>query len=216
MKGRVSPAGLSRTQSAVANLAGVWQRFQSSEICIFMRALCAWPQGIGSACPSSRYLARAMAREAAQVRDGLIVELGAGTGAVTRALLDQGIAPDRLVVIERSALLVAHLREKFPDIRIVEGDAAHLHQILDRLGFGPGHVGAVISSLPLRSLPAATVVRIGQALDRVLSAGTLFVQFTYSIGAEEVGWRYTAHCLRSCMVWRNIPPARVNSFAWGC
>ncbi len=216
MIGQASAASGRRKHFASKYWTEAWTRFASRDICLFARALCAWPRGTGAACPSSRHLARTMAREAARAGSGLIVELGAGTGAVTRALLAQGIAPDRLVVVERSALLAAHLREKFPDVCVVQGDAARLGASFAHLGLDPSEVTAVISSLPLRSLPAATVARIGLELDRLLAEGTLFVQFTYSLRAEEVGWGHTARCVRSRTVWRNVPPARVNSFAWGC
>lgn len=216
MKGRASSARHSIKRLAVKCGAPLYRRFLSTDFCLFARALCKSPRGTGSACPSSRYLARTMAREAARAPRGLIVELGAGTGVVTRALLEQGIAADRLIVIERSPLLAAHLRKKFPQVRIVEGDAAHLGRLLAGLGLASADVTAVVSSLPLKSLPPTAVARIGRELDRVLPEGTLFVQFTYSLRAEEVGWRHTARCVRSRTVWRNVPPARVNSFAWGC
>ncbi|ANB72670.1 hypothetical protein AYM40_10030 [Paraburkholderia phytofirmans OLGA172] len=57
---------------------------------------------------------------------GLVVELGAGTGAVIQALLDHGIQADRLLIIERSAALVTHLRSRFPRLRIIQGDAGTL------------------------------------------------------------------------------------------
>ncbi|MDA8390630.1 MAG: methyltransferase domain-containing protein [Gammaproteobacteria bacterium] len=216
MKDRKSRTGHNLKRWAAKYGAPVYRHLLSADFSLFVRALCASPRGTGSACPSSRYLARTMAREAVRAKPGLVVELGAGTGVVTRALLEQGITPDHLVVIERSPLLAAHLREKFPHVRIIEGDAARLGQLLAGRGLAAADVTAVVSSLPLKSLPAISVARIGRELNRVLPAGTLFVQFTYSLRAGEVGWRHTARCVRSRTVWRNVPPARVNSFAWGC
>ena len=65
-------------------------------------------------CPSGMPLARSMAAFAPRKGDGLVVELGAGTGTVTRQLLDAGIAPRRLVVVEQSPVMVSLLRERFP------------------------------------------------------------------------------------------------------
>jgi phosphatidylethanolamine/phosphatidyl-N-methylethanolamine N-methyltransferase len=62
--------------------------------------------------------------------DGLIVEVGAGTGVVTQALLDRGIVAHRLLINENSPLLFAHLRQRFPHINVLLGDAALLASII--------------------------------------------------------------------------------------
>src|SRR5512143_2865500 len=82
------------------------------------------PSAVGAIWPSSRRLAKNVASRVPVSGDGLVIELGGGTGVVTHALLQRGIAPGRLVVIERSAVFVRHLRKRFPDVQIVHGDAA--------------------------------------------------------------------------------------------
>ncbi len=183
-----------------------------SDWALFVKALCRGPQSIGAACPSSRYLADYVAAQAVMSSDGYVVELGAGTGVVTAALLARGLAADRLIVVEKSALLAAHLRARFPKVLILEGDAA---QLADLLGQRAQDVSAVVSSLPLKSLPKMTVARIGNEIDRILPRGGLFIQFTYSLGCRALDWAHDVTCLHSHMIWRNLPPARVNVFAWG-
>ncbi|MHB8253013.1 MAG: class I SAM-dependent methyltransferase [Acidiferrobacter sp.] len=183
-----------------------------ADLRLFTRALCSGPQAVGAACPSSRHLADYMAAQAVTSGNGYIVELGAGTGVVTAALLAHGLAPERLIVVEKSALLAEHLRVRFPHVTVLEGDAA---QLVTLLGWRAKRVSTVVSSLPLKSLPKMTVDRIGSELDTILPKGATFIQFTYSLRCQAIDWAQDLTCLHSRTIWRNVPPARVNVFAWG-
>src|SRR3546814_8697364 len=66
---------------------------------IFIQEFITRPGTIGAICPSSRFLAKHMALEVPRADDGLVIELGGGTGVITQALLDQGVAPEKLMVI---------------------------------------------------------------------------------------------------------------------
>ena len=66
----------------------------------FLKTLVASPRLTGAVAPSGRALARAMAAAAGSPSQGLIVELGPGTGPVTQALIEAGVAPERLVLVE--------------------------------------------------------------------------------------------------------------------
>ncbi|MHB1672290.1 MAG: class I SAM-dependent methyltransferase [Acidiferrobacter sp.] len=195
---------------------GVFKRIGEAlfpaDLRLFARAICSGPQAVGAACPSSRHLADYMASQAVAASKGFIVELGAGTGVVTASLLAHGVAPERLIVVEKSALLAAHLRERFPDVTILEGDAADLANLL---GWRAQRVSTVVSSLPLKSLPKSTVDQIGSALDAIMPKGATFIQFTYSLRCRAIDWAQQITCLHSHTIWRNVPPARVNVFAWG-
>src|SRR3546814_16444921 len=105
-----------------------------------------------------------MAREVAHYKDGLIIELGPGTGVVTKALLKQGVAPERLLVVEYSNRFVQRLRKQFPHVTIVHGNAADLCQIVPK----GVKVSAIVSSLPLCSLPEAVTQSIVQQWQRLL------------------------------------------------
>src|SRR3546814_14318976 len=87
------------------------------------------PGMIGAVCSSSRYLAAEIAHMVPS-GDGLVVELGAGTGMVTQALLEHGISPRRLIIVERSEGFVAHLRHRFPEATVIHGDAANLCELI--------------------------------------------------------------------------------------
>lgn len=176
----------------------------------FAREMLAGPRAIGAVCPSSPQLARAMAGELDTIHDGLVLELGAGTGSITHALLQQGIAPGRLVAVERSAALVAHLRKRFPAIRVIEGDAAQLRKLL---GDDADRVQAVVSGLPFRSLPRPVVQQISQQIRYLLPENGFFVQFTYDLRAPSVCCKDKAlRNERTRIIWNNLPPARVDTF----
>src|SRR3546814_8261456 len=91
-----------------------------------------------------------MALEVPRADDGLVIELGGGTGVITQALLDQGVAPEKLMVIEYSNQFVQKLRTRFSNLNIVHGNAADLCQLVPQ----NQKVSAIVSSLPLCSLPA--------------------------------------------------------------
>ena len=91
---------------------------------LFLRELVAQPGTVGAICASSPRLAARMAALVDAQQPGLVVELGGGTGVITAALLAHGIAPARLVVVEQSAALADHLRRRFPDVCVLQGDAA--------------------------------------------------------------------------------------------
>jgi len=167
------------------------------------------PLQMGAIVPSSDRLA---GRMAAQVGDSpnLVVELGAGTGAVTRALLTRGIPATSLIAVERDERLAAQLTQRFPRLKVLNGDAGRLRQLLGRRLDRP--VDAVVSSLPLLSLPGITRARAVVEAFAVLRPGGRFIQFTY--GPRPPIPESAAHSLgvigqRAGLVLRNLPPATV-------
>jgi phosphatidylethanolamine/phosphatidyl-N-methylethanolamine N-methyltransferase len=168
------------------------------------------PFEIGAVAASSGPLARAMARQVKPSRPGLVVELGAGTGAITEALLDAGIAPERLVIVERHPRLHDLLQQRFPAATVIQGDAAHLRELLAARGLRG--VRAVVSGLPLLAMGEAQQKAIVGAAIQVLSPGGRLVQFSYGPACpipqklrRELGVR--ARSVAN-VLW-NLPPARV-------
>lgn len=174
----------------------------------FLRELMSNPREMGAVWPSSRTLARRIAQAVPwEDKKGKIVELGGGTGVITEALLDRGIPPERLIVIERASILADLLRERFPRVKIIEGDAAQLTTLLEE----EEEVAVVVSGLPLRSLPPRVVATIIREVSDLLKPGGLLVQFTYHLLPQHsLSQRFTA--VSSRLVWGNIPPARVGMF----
>ena len=176
---------------------------------VFARELLANPRAVGAACPSSRWLARKMARSLPRHVEGLVLELGAGTGSITAALLRRGVSPQQLIVIERSPVLAAYLRRRFPGVRVIQGDAARLVELIPFQGM---RIGAVVSSLPLRSLPADTVKSILSQLESVLGPDALFIQYTYALRTAGTAFPPRFRQAASRIVWRNLPPARIQVY----
>lgn len=176
---------------------------------VFLQELCARPGAIGAICPSSPYLARRMAQQVPE-GDGIVVELGGGTGVITRALLDHGVPPQRLIVIELSSSFVQRLRDRFPDVRIVHGSAADLAQLIPQ----GEPIRAIVSSLPLCSLPAPISHAILDQWRILLNDDGVAVQFTYNL--RRPGWRDSlrAQEIRSTVVWANLPPANISTFSF--
>jgi phosphatidylethanolamine/phosphatidyl-N-methylethanolamine N-methyltransferase len=183
---------------------------------LFIKRWLRQPLAMGAVMPSGPLLTRALALTAMreiQGRDGHVIELGAGTGQVTKALLAAGIAPDRLALIERDPELVAFLRRHFRDPRIIEGDAARLPKLL--AAEGVAKVATVVSGLPLLSLPAEVVTGIVHGVFEALPRGAALVQFTYGpVPPIPKPLRESLHLVgaHGRRIWRNVPPAVVWTF----
>lgn len=161
------------------------------------------PASTGTLIPSSRYLADTMARQALGAE--LVVELGAGTGPVTEALL-AACPQTPIVVVEMQDRLAHHLRRQFPtlDVRQTTAESA-----LETLADAPART-TLVSSLPFRSLPPDVARNTRQSIARFLLADPArkLVQFTYQPRApfrapEGLAWHFVG------TVWRNAPPAGV-------
>ncbi|NNM62175.1 MAG: phosphatidylethanolamine N-methyltransferase [Steroidobacteraceae bacterium] len=176
----------------------------------FIRELVRHPREIGAMCPSSPFLARRMASLVPEGQ-GLVLELGPGGGVVTAALLSQGIAADDLVLVERSAVLSAHLARRFPGVKLIHGDAAHLSRF-EALRNQP--IRAIVSSLPLRSLRRSVVREIMDQISLISGPGTMFIQFTYALRGgfadQAAGFKRD----QRHVVWRNLPPARIDAYRY--
>ncbi len=166
----------------------------------------------GAVVPSSRRLARAMLAELGPLDPGaVIIELGPGTGVFTRELVER-FPGHPVVAVEFNRQFAERLRAALPRVHVIEGCASQLRQHLARLNLRPEQVGAVISGLPLLSLPRDLGDRIWSSIGEVLRPGRRYVQFTYARGP----WRERRppgfHPARSRRVWMNLPPAVVLPF----
>ena len=169
------------------------------------------PRHIGALAPSSKALARALAAEINLPALTRTLELGAGTGVTTSALLGCGVLPADLTIIERDPVFCGRLRDRFPDVCVIEGDARHIRRLLGRHG-RPFEADVVISSLPLLSLGPSRQFEILTGIAAVLAPGGLLVQFTYGHGVPihpsiMTRLHWSADKVRT--VWRNLPPATV-------
>ena len=173
----------------------------------FIRSWIEKPLSTGAVMPSSKMLARAMARCVDPQAQGPIVELGPGTGPVTAALVRHGIDPARLILVEFNPDFCRLLRTRYPAATVVQGDAYRLRRLLENYVDEPA--AAVVSGLPLVTKPLRTRLRLISDAMTLLAPGAPFVQFTYAmlppIPKKLPGMRAQA----SEMIWMNLPPARV-------
>lgn len=178
----------------------------------FFRSLIAAPRVTGAFAPSGRALARAMAAAVDNATRGLIVELGPGTGPVTRALLERGLERNRLILVEFDPRFCRVLAERFGPEGIVQGDAYDLPRTLRDFVGQP--IGAIVSSLPLLNQPPHRREKLIDDAFSLMGPDGLFVQFTYGllspIPREACARRYSAR--RAAPIWRNLPPARVWTY----
>lgn len=181
---------------------------------VFGQELVSNPRPIGAACPSSPGLARRVARMVGRPPNNYVLEIGAGTGSITAALLRDCVPPERLIAVERSSSMVNLLRQRFRGVRIIEGDACDLVATLRRHGnIDLGAISHVVSSLPLRSLPHEQVEKITREFLRILSHGSHLVQYTYNLRQGSGNVLGDFRRKSSSVVWLNLPPARVEVFS---
>jgi phosphatidylethanolamine/phosphatidyl-N-methylethanolamine N-methyltransferase len=168
------------------------------------------PKSVGTPFPTSAYTGRSMARHIDLASKLPVLEIGAGTGVITRAILKHGTPASRLYAVEYSADFAACLRENFPSVHIIEGDAFDLETTLGEQR--RAIFDCVISAIPLLNFkPCERVDYIEMLLDRI-PTGRPVVQVTYgplSPVPKGVG-SFTA--TRADFVFRNVPPAHIWTY----
>lgn len=180
----------------------------------FIKAWLENPSITGAVSPSGRQLARYMAMQVDASLPGMVVELGPGTGPVTQALVNRGIAEERLILVEYDKDFCELLAARYPKATIVRGDAYNLAKTL--AGFLHAPVCAVVSSLPLllRDEPQRLAL-LGDAF-AMMHPSAPYIQFTYGLkspiprfaDAGEHGFESR----RSLPIWLNLPPAHVWTY----
>lgn len=170
------------------------------------------PRRTAAIAPSGPELATAMA---AELPTGArrVIELGGGTGALTKALLAHGIAAADLLIVELNDAMHARLQRRFPQARNVHGDARQLREIALAQGFvGDDAADAIVSGLGVLSMPRELQRDIYAAAFDCLRADGRLIQFTYGPQpplADEVARELGLQATRGAFVLRNVPPATV-------
>lgn len=179
----------------------------------FLQAFLKNPTKVGSITPSSPELARKMLEGIEPDAGNIIVELGVGTGAITKFIQD--IVPDdrSYLGIELDSLLVRSLRKNFSDLKIVHGSAVETEAIHKRSGLGK--VSYIICCLPFVSLPDEVREKVLAEVDKFMRQGCTFRTFQYAHGfylpaaikfRKSMRSRYGKE-QRSVLIVKNVPPA---------
>jgi phosphatidylethanolamine/phosphatidyl-N-methylethanolamine N-methyltransferase len=175
---------------------------------MFLGQMLRRPGRVAALSPSSAALARTMTRELLSAT-GAVVELGGGTGKITEAILARGVPEERLAIFETNPVFADLLRRRFAKAHVLTLDAR-------RVAEAPlSDVGAVISGLPMLTIPGRDQHAILEGAFRLMRPGGVFTQFTY-------GWRppierkvraaLGLEWTRSRWVLGNLPPAQVYWF----
>jgi len=173
----------------------------------FIRSWLDKPIRTGAVMPSSKALARAMARAVDPQAPGPVIELGPGTGPVTAALVERGIDPSRLVLVEFNPDFCRLLRTRYPTATVIQGDAYRLRRLLETTLKEPA--AAIVSGLPLLTKPLRTRLRLLADAVAVMKPGAPLVQFTYGVVPPIPKTLSGITAEPSSLVWLNIPPARI-------
>lgn len=189
----------------------------------FFRSMLASPNSTGMICPSSKYLCEALAEHIPQdiikltqqqtlnsgteEKQAYIVEFGAGTGNVTRALLEKNIPPSRLLVFEYSKSFADYLKKSFPGIRVIQDDAANLPQYLPHNAYA----ACIVSSIPFVSLPKNVSLNIIGTMKNVIE-DRLIIQYTYALTKKTILEENGFVIQKRHIIWKNVPPACIHLY----
>jgi len=175
---------------------------------IFAKQVIQNPTRVGAAAPSGRQLARLMAQGLGP-DSGQIVEIGPGTGSLTRGILAAGVPEDNLVLVEINPEFCQILSDRFPRARVVCAQA----QDLPNFNLTP--CDRAISGLPLLNFSITQQTDILKSVFSILRSGAALVQFTYGPRAPIAPIVLAAldlDCSYRGRAWRNLPPAGVYEF----
>lgn len=183
------------------------KRLQDNENFLFLQRLLKNPRSLGAIVPSSKTLARFICRHIEYNEGDYIIEIGAGTGRFTRAILQAGIPDSHLIVLELDKELARYLRINFPDVHVIEGNAGELDKLIPRAAVGK--VRTIISGLPMVNFTKKVQKEIIDSCFQVLSEGGGILQFTYGPISPISSKVFGLFARKLGRVFQNIPPATV-------
>lgn len=176
----------------------------------FMRGMIEGPKQVGAILPTSNTTARIMASVIDPGSNLPVLELGPGTGAITKAILNR-VAPEQLYSVEYSTAFYQHLKEAFPRVNLFNGDAYDLDEVLG--DSKPEQFDCVISAIPLLNFPMHQRVALIEDLLSRIPKGRPVVQISYGPVSPVAAKPESYHIKRLDFVVRNIPPAQLWTYS---
>jgi phospholipid N-methyltransferase len=179
-----------------------------SDFTLFLGKFLKHGTAIASLAPSSPWLSQTTVRNVDWARAKVLVELGAGTGPITRVLAEKASRECRVVVLERDPDFARILRERFahlPHFEILEADVRDLAALLTDRGLT--RVDHVISGLPVPSFPKDLQRDLFRNVRRVLDPAGTFNQITELPWVYRRFYRRFFDDVRFRFEPRNFPPA---------
>ncbi len=183
------------------------KRLKDSENLLFLKRLIKNPRSLGAIAPSSKALARFICRHIDYKEGDYVIEIGAGTGSFTRAILNSGVPASKLIVVELDKELAQYLRLHFPAIQVIHGNATILEALIPACVIG--NVQTIVSGIPMVNIPKKVQKEIIDSCFRILGEEGGILQFTYGsvspVSAESFGF----FAQKLGRVLQNFPPATV-------
>jgi phosphatidylethanolamine/phosphatidyl-N-methylethanolamine N-methyltransferase len=173
---------------------------------LFFRRWLANPLQMGSIVPSSAALCRRIVAQTHYAEDEAVLELGAGTGVISKALLEAGLQPERLFVVEIVRDMANHLREQLPGANVIEGDARRLPALIPSEWHGK--IGTVVVGIPLVLLPVEEQRRFIDAIEAVAPKRG-FILYSYCVTSPLPWKQHKLVAKREQWTPLNFPPASV-------
>lgn len=165
------------------------------------------PKAVGSIIPTSSVTARRMASIANPASGLPVLEVGPGTGVITKAIIEHGVKPENLYAVEYSEDFVAHLRERYPKVNVIHGDAFNLSDSLGEhrdLTFD-----CVVSGVPLLNFPVPMRVAYLEDLLSRIPNGRPIVQLTYGPRSPIPPGQGNYTVEHFDFIIRNLPPTQL-------
>jgi phosphatidylethanolamine/phosphatidyl-N-methylethanolamine N-methyltransferase len=165
------------------------------------------PRNTGAILPTSMVAARSMASLLDPASNLPVLELGPGTGVITRAILQRGVPPSNVVSVEFCAEFHARLTLDMPEVKFIHGNAFDLDATLGEsraLKFD-----CVISGIPLLNFPVSRRVSLIEDLLDRMPPGRPVVQFSYGFASPVPARSGNFEVIHHDFVMRNVPPARI-------
>jgi len=168
------------------------------------------PKSVGAICPTSSVTAKRMA-SVINPSSGLpVLELGPGTGVITKAILERGIAPENLVSIEYSTDFYRNLIKTYEGVHFINGDAFELDKTLGDMK--SVIFDSVISAIPMLSFPMESRIALLEDLLDRMPAGRPVMQITYGPVSPIIANPDRYKIKHYDFVVRNIPPAQLWTY----
>lgn len=181
----------------------------------FLQAFIKNPLKVGAITPSSPELAREMLKGIEPDENNIILELGVGTGAITKFIEEKVPDEKSYLGVELDGKLVNSLNVRFPNLKILKGNACELEKIHKKSGLGK--VSSIICCLPFVSMPNDVGEKILSEIETFMEKGCLLRTFQYAHGfympsaikLREFMRRRYGKSYKSPLIVKNVPPAYV-------
>lgn len=168
------------------------------------------PKSVGAICPTSSVTAKRMASVITPSSGLPVLELGPGTGVITKAILERGIAPENLVSIEYSTDFYQNLIKAYEGVHFINGDAFELDKTLGEMK--SVIFDSVISAIPMLSFPMESRIALLEDLLDRMPAGRPVMQITYGPVSPIIANPDRYKIKHYDFVVRNIPPAQLWTY----